>query len=88
MAFFDEAQAAGGIEKNPRDAAPDRYVYYPSTEDLGPNEMRVGACGTWMPAARRGEAATCWLVELGNGDKFFFDIGTGSMANVASLMIL
>jgi ribonuclease Z len=26
-------------------------------------------------------------VELGNGDKFLFDIGTGSMVNVAALMI-
>ncbi len=40
-----------------------------------------------MPAARRGQAATCFLVETGNGDKFLFDIGTGSMANVAALMI-
>ena len=86
-AFINEAQAAGGMQKAPKDAAPDRYVYYPSTEDLDPDEIRVIACGTGMPAARRGEAATCWLVELGNGDKFFFDIGTGSMANVASLMI-
>ena len=31
-----------------------------------------------MPASRHGQAATCWLVELGNGDKFLFDIGTGS----------
>ena len=82
-----EVQAAGGAEKDPKDAAPDRYAYYPGSEDLGPNEVRVVACGTGMPAARRGQAATCWLVELGNGEKFFFDIGTGSMANVASLMI-
>jgi ribonuclease Z len=82
-----EAQAAGGIEKDPKDAAPDRYAYYPGSEDLDRNEVRVVACGTGMPAARRGQAATCWLVELGNGEKFFFDIGTGSMANVASLMI-
>jgi ribonuclease Z len=40
-----------------------------------------------MPAARRGQAATCFLVETGNGDKFIFDIGTGSMANLAALMI-
>jgi hypothetical protein len=39
------------------------------------------------PAARRDQAATCWLVELGNGDKFLFDVGTGSMVNVAALMI-
>jgi ribonuclease Z len=40
-----------------------------------------------MPAARRGQAATCFLVETGNGDKFIFDIGSGSMANLAALMI-
>ena len=85
--LINEAQAAGGMEKDPKGTAPDRYVYYPGTEELDPNEIRVVACGTGMPAARRGEAATCWLAELGNGDKFFFDIGTGSMANVAALMI-
>ena len=79
--------AAGGAVKSPTDVAPDRYVYYPGTEKLAADEARVIACGTGMPAARRGQAATCWLVELGNGDKFFFDIGTGSMANVAALMI-
>ena len=27
------------------------------------------------------------LFEMGNGDKFIFDIGSGSMRNIASLMI-
>ncbi len=81
-----EAQAAGGKKDN-KGSAPDRYVYFPATETMASDEIRVIACGTGMPAARRGEAATCWLVELGNGDKFFFDIGTGSMANVAALLI-
>ena len=81
------AEAAGGQVKSSTGVAPDRYVYYPGTEELGPDEMRVIACGTGMPAARHGQAATCFLVELGNGDKFFFDLGTGSMANVAALMI-
>ena len=40
-----------------------------------------------MPAQRKSQAATCWLVELGNGDKFLFDIGTGSTANLGSLNI-
>ena len=79
--------AAGGVVPSPTAEAPDRYVYYPGSEALKSDEVRVVACGTGMPAARRGQAATCWLVELGNGDKFFFDIGTGSMANVAALMI-
>jgi ribonuclease Z len=82
-----EAQAAGGVVKDPKGAAPDRYVYYPGTESLAKDEIRVIACGTGMPAARRAQAATCFLVETGNGDKFIFDIGSGSMANLASLMI-
>ena len=76
-----------GVIKNPAGVAPNRYAYYPGTEELDKNEIRVVACGTGMPAARHGQAATCWLVECGNGDKFFFDVGTGSMANAAALMI-
>lgn len=87
MMVASNSFAAGGTIDDPTGVAPDRYAYYPGTEKLGADEIRVIACGTGMPAARRGQAATCWLAELGNGDKFFFDIGTGSMANVAALMI-
>jgi ribonuclease Z len=79
--------AAGGVVKSPTGTAPDRYVYYPGTEELAEGEIRLTACGTGLPAARHGQAATCFLFELGNGDKFLFDIGSGSMANVASYMI-
>ncbi|MFB3076631.1 MAG: hypothetical protein ACE1Y4_01380, partial [Lysobacterales bacterium] len=72
--------AAGGTVTDPKGVAPDRYVYYPGTEALAEDEIRVVACGTGMPAARRGQAATCFLVEPGNGEKFIFDIGSGSMA--------
>lgn len=85
--FLNEAFAAGGKVDSPTGVAPDRYVYYPGTEELAMDEIRVIACGTGLPAARRGQAATCFLIETGNGDKFIFDIGTGSMANLASLMI-
>ncbi len=78
---------AGGKVESPTGIAPDRYVYYPGSEELKPDEIRIIACGTGMPAARRGQAASCWVFELGNGDTFLFDLGTGSMANVASLMI-
>ena len=54
-----------------------RDVYYPGSEALAPDEFRVVACGTGMPNARPKQAAACWLVELGNGDKFIFDIGLG-----------
>jgi len=87
ISVFNTAQAAGGKVTDPTGVAPDRYVYYPGTEALNKDEIRVVVCGSGMPAARHGQAATCFLVETGNGDKFLFDIGTGSMANVAALMI-
>ncbi len=87
MAIVERADAAGGKVESPTGTAPDRYVYYPGTEPLRPDEIRVICCGSGMPAARHGQAASCWLMETGNGDKFIFDLGTGSMANLAALMI-
>jgi ribonuclease Z len=87
QSLVPSAQAAGGVVTDPKGAAPERYVYSPGTEALAEDEIRVVAAGTGMPAARRGQAATCFLVETGNGDKFIFDIGSGSMANLAALMI-
>jgi hypothetical protein len=37
-----------------------RDVYYPGTEALAADEMRVIACGTGMPNARPKQAAACW----------------------------
>ena len=85
--FVQTANAAGGIVESPRGVAPDRYVYYPGTEELSADEIRVIACGTGMPSARRSQAATCFLIELGDGQKFLFDIGSGSHANLTALMI-
>ena len=70
--IVETAEAAGGPVKSPTGVAPDRYVYFPGTEELGKDEIRLIALGTGMPSARRSQAATCWLVELGNGDKFLF----------------
>ncbi len=67
-----------GTNGAPVNALNDRDVYYPGTEDLKPDEMRIVACGTGMPNARPRQAAACFLLELGNGDKFIFDIGLGS----------
>jgi ribonuclease Z len=72
---------------SPVKALPEREVFYPGTEDLATDEMRVVACGTGMPNARPKQAAACWLVELGNGDKFIFDIGTGSVERLSAMKI-
>jgi len=84
-----EAVAAQGKEQpdpSPVKARP-RDAYYPNSEDLAPDEMRVIACGTGMPTTRAAQAAACFLVELGNGDKFLFDIGSGSAERISSLQI-
>ncbi|MCP3877678.1 MAG: MBL fold metallo-hydrolase, partial [Sulfitobacter sp.] len=65
----------------------DRDYYAPNSEKLAPDEMRVIACGTGMPTTRAAQAAACFLVELGNGDKFIFDIGTGAAERISSLQI-
>jgi ribonuclease Z len=72
---------------SPTQASADRDFYFPNTEDLNPDEMRVIACGTGMPTTRAAQAAACFLVELGNGDKFLFDVGTGSPERISSLQI-
>jgi len=68
-------------------AEPELDVYYPGTEQLAPDEMRVVALGTGMPNARPKQAAACFLVELGNGDKFLFDIGSGCHERLAAQKI-
>jgi ribonuclease Z len=72
---------------SPVKAREDRDAYFPNTEDLGPNEMRVISLGTAMPFQRPAQAAPSFLVELGNGDKFLFDIGTGAAERLAALQI-
>jgi ribonuclease Z len=79
--------AASNMVPGPNVEAPNRYVYYPGTEVLAKDEVRVIACGTGMPDARRGQASACFLFEFGNGEKIIFDIGTGSMRNINALMI-
>ncbi len=81
-----QAQEPASAEVSPVEARP-RDVYYPNSEDLAPDEMRVIACGTGMPTTRAAQAAACFLVELGNGDKFIFDIGSGSAERISSLQI-
>ena len=48
-------------------------TYFPNTEILGEDEMRITALGTGMPNQTRAAVSISYLVELGNGDKFLFD---------------
>lgn len=63
-----------------------RPEYFPNTEQLRLEEMRITALGTGLPTPiTRAQKNSAWLVELGNGDVFLFDIGTGSMENLFGL---
>jgi ribonuclease Z len=84
--WVSTAHAEEASELSPTKARP-RDTYYPNTEDLAPDEMRVIACGTGMPTTRMKQAAACFLVELGNGDRFLFDAGSGSAERISALQI-
>jgi ribonuclease Z len=63
---------------------PEHYI--PGKETLADNEMRITACGSGGPAPLRiAQAAACFLVQLGNGDTFIFDIGPGTVGNLFAL---
>jgi ribonuclease Z len=63
---------------------PDHYI--PGRETLAEDEMRITACGTWGPAPLRiAQAASCMLVQTGNGETFIFDIGPGTVGNLFAL---
>ncbi len=64
-----------------------RDHFYPNTEELAPDEMRITALGTGRPILRPAQANASWLIELGNGDKFMFDFGFGSQMNFSALEI-
>ncbi len=88
----DLGHAAGAKDNMPLGRTPSAIVdgqypasYFPNTELLGANEMRITALGTGMPNQTRAAVSISYLVELGNGDKFLFDIGSGSLANLFSL---
>ena len=55
-----------------------RDHYFPNTEPLAQDEMRIIALGTGRPFLRPSQANAGWLIELGNGDKFMFDFGFGT----------
>jgi ribonuclease Z len=64
-------------------------VYLPGTEELGAGEIRVTVLGSGDPFIRRSQASGSLLIEVGNAAKdfFFFDLGSGALANFSSLLL-
>ncbi|MHC4214952.1 MAG: hypothetical protein ACYSWP_16460, partial [Planctomycetota bacterium] len=87
MQEAESAESTTSSKWSPTQPSPSLDVYYPGTEALKPDEMRVIACGTGMPMPRLKQAAACFVIELGNGDKFIFDMGNGSFERIHALGI-
>jgi ribonuclease Z len=64
-------------------------MFIPGEEELEDNEMRVTVLGSGNPWPTRAQASASVLVEVGNPERdiFIFDIGTGAVANYASLKL-
>jgi ribonuclease Z len=62
-------------------------TYVPGTEDLSPDEIRVTVLGSGDPWIRRSQASGSLLIEVGNPERdfFFFDLGSGALANFTAL---
>ncbi len=73
----------------PQEIIDNKYprTYFPGTEKVGKDEMRVTALGTGMPNQSPSNVAASFLVELGNGDSFLFDLGTGATDRLAGLEV-
>ena len=80
-----EALTTTPIVGTPAQQWPDTYV--PGAEALAPGEIRVTVLGSGDPWIRRSQASGSLLVEVGNPEKdfFFFDLGSGSLANFSAL---
>jgi ribonuclease Z len=71
----------------PARAYPETYV--PGAEELDEGEIRVTVLGSGDPFVKRSQASGSLLIEVGNAEKdfFFFDLGSGSLANFSSMLL-
>lgn len=66
----------------PTPSIKNRNSYFPQSEELGPDEMRITFMGSNPFPPRIDQAGTCIMVELGNGTRLFFDFGSGCLRNI------
>jgi ribonuclease Z len=64
-------------------------MYVPGEEELEEGEIRVTVLGSGNPWVTRGQSSGSVLVEIGNPERdlFILDLGSGSLANYASLKL-
>lgn len=71
----------------PRQKYPEEFI--PGEEALADGELRVTVLGSGNPWPTRAQASASVLVEIGNPERdiLVFDLGTGAVANYASLKL-
>jgi ribonuclease Z len=64
-------------------------LYVPGAEALAHGEIRVTVLGSGDPWVRRSQASGSLLIEVGNTEKdyFFFDLGSGALANFTACIL-
>lgn len=64
-------------------------MFIPGEEEIEDGEIRVTVLGSGNPWPTRAQASASILVEVGNPERdiFIFDLGTGAIANYASLKL-
>jgi ribonuclease Z len=72
-----------------RPAARMAPMFVPGDEALSQGEIRVTVLGSGDPWIRRRQASGSLLIEVGNPEQdfFFFDLGSGSLANFTALRL-
>src|SRR5689334_4500833 len=62
-------------------------VLDPRAEPVGSSEIRVTVLGSGDPFVKKSQASASLLIEVGNDERdfFFFDLGSGALANFNGL---
>ena len=71
----------------PTPSVESRNQYFPGTEVLGEDEMRISFVGSTPFPPRLDQAGTAIMVELGNGERLFFDFGPGCLKNIIAMQV-
>jgi ribonuclease Z len=70
----------------PTDSVQNTTTYFPGSEDLGKDEMRISFVGSCPFPPRINQAGTAIQVELGDEPKrLFFDFGPGCLKNIVAI---
>ena len=78
LIFFRAYIAAGTVTEGP---------WVLNGEPVPKNGLRITTLGSGTPDVRKDQASSGFLLELGNGDKFIWDLGTGSYQNLLATAV-